>query len=53
MPDGIRGFDGKWEKRSLDNALRKLDMPLRKEMPDNHKISFHTAPKKFRKCTIK
>jgi hypothetical protein len=53
MPDGIRGFDGKWEKRSLDQALRKLGMALRKEMPPKHTIAFHTSPKKFRKRTIK
>lgn len=53
MPDRLRGFDGKWEKRSLDQALRKLDMPRRQEMPEKHTIAFHTSPKKFRKRTIK
>lgn len=53
MPDGIRGLDGNWEKRSLDQALRKLEMVPRKEMPEKHTIAFHTAPKKFRKRTIR
>jgi len=53
MPDGMRGLDGKWEKRSLDQALRKLEMPRREELPEKHSISFHTSPKKFRKRTIR
>lgn len=52
MPDRLRALDGKWDKRDMMQALRKIDVPPRKELPENPKIVFGSAPKKNRKRTI-
>jgi hypothetical protein len=52
MPDFIRGNDGKFEKRSLINALEVAGIPKRKDLQSTS-IAFHTAPKKHRRRTIK
>jgi hypothetical protein len=52
MPDGVRGVDGKWERRSIEQSLKKLNIPLRKDFPPDHKFFFHSLPKRERKRTI-
>jgi hypothetical protein len=52
MPDGLRGRDGKWEKRAIDKALRHLDMPLRSELPKGANFAFNNSPKRIRKRSL-
>jgi hypothetical protein len=53
MPDGLRGFDGKWEKRALRRALDNIHVPTRKDMSPEATVAFHNTPKKHRKRTIR
>jgi len=52
MPDGMRGHDGKWDKRAMEQALRKLDMPHRKALPDGLNFVFNNSPKRVRKRSL-
>lgn len=53
MPDGRRAMDGKWENRVIRHALERLDIPLRKEIPEGVNFAFNNSPKRIRKQTIR
>jgi hypothetical protein len=48
FPIGIRRMDGDYSKRTMINSLKVGNYPARKDLPQDVRISFHTAPKKKR-----